>query len=220
VNDTGDGIVLDDTAHGSSALAVTSGSGTAARDLHLLGSASTVTIGGVPTQEIDGTSTLKITLTATDALNDLVSKINASGFGVQAAAISDGSSVKPFRLTLSNTRSGQASAVLADTSGVNFSLTETVQAQDAVAVLGSPNSPSSVLASSSTNTFSKLLPGLAVNVTNTSPTPITLNVASTSSNLATALQAIVDSYNKVHSQIAQLTSFDTTTPRCCRSTPT
>jgi flagellar hook-associated protein 2 len=211
VNDTGDGIVLEDTAHGSSALAVTSGNGTAARDLHLLGSASTVTIGGVPTQEIDGTSTLKITLTATDTLNDLVNKINASGFGVQAAAISDGSAVKPFRLTLSNTRSGKASEVLVDTSGVNFSLTETVQAQDAVAVLGSPNSPSSVLASSSTNTFSKLLPGLAVNVTNTSPTPITLNVASTSSDLATALQAIVDSYNKVHSQIAQLTSFDTTT---------
>ncbi len=211
VNDAGDGIAIDDTAHGPGTLSVAAASGTAARDLHLLGAAQTVTIGGVPTQEIDGSTTLKITLSATDTLQDLVAKINDSGFGVQAAAINDGSAVKPFRLSLSNTRSGKASELQVDTSGVSFTLAETVQAQDAVAVLGSPDSPSSVLAASATSKFTNLLPGLSVNIKNTATTPVTLTVGSTSSDLASALQSIVDSYNRIHSQIAQLTSFDTTT---------
>src|SRR5207253_2699608 len=62
INSTGDGIVLVDTAHGASTLAVKSTSGTAANDLHLLGAAQTVSIGGTPTQEINGTSTLSISL--------------------------------------------------------------------------------------------------------------------------------------------------------------
>ena len=211
MNDGGDGIALADTANGSGTLAVSTASGTAASDLHLLGASQTVSVGGVPTQEIDGSSTLNITLSATDTLDDLVNKINSSGFGVQASATNDGSAVKPFRLTLSNTSSGKASELQVDTTEVNFTLQETVQAQDAVAVLGSPNSPNSVLASSPTNTFSNLLPGLAVNVQDTSTTPVTLTVASTNTNLASALQALADAYNRVHSQISQLTSFDSTT---------
>ncbi len=210
VNDAGDGIAIDDTAHGPGTLTAATASGNAAHDLHLLGAAQTVTIGGVPTQEIDGSTAQKITLSATDTLQDLVGKINNAGYGIQASALSDGSVVKPFRLTLSNSRSGKASELLVDTSGVSFTLAETVQAQDAVAVLGSPDSPSSVLASSPTNSFTKLLPGLTVNVNQTTDTPVTLSVGATSSNLATTLQAIVDAYNKVHSQIASLTKFDTT----------
>jgi flagellar hook-associated protein 2 len=211
INDAGDGIVLVDTGHGTGSLSVASTGGSSAGDLHLLGAAQTVSIGGVPTQEINGSTTLSITLSATDTLQDLVTKINNAGFGVQAVATSDGSSVKPFRLTLFNNRNGQAGELAVDTSGVNFSFQQTVQAQDALAVLGSPNSPSSVLASSSTNTFSNLLPGLAVTTTGTSDTPATITVDNTSSDLASAIQDMVDAYNKVHSQIADLTSFDTTT---------
>jgi flagellar hook-associated protein 2 len=210
INDTGDGIVLVDTAHGSGTLSAASASGSTAQDLHLLGAATTVSVGGVPTQEIDGSTTLSISLNATDTLNDLVTKINNAGFGVQAAALSDGSSVKPFRLTLLNSRTGKAGQLLVDTSGVNFSFTQTVAPQDALVVLGSLNSPNSVLASSPTGTFTNLLPGLSVNALGSSTTPVTLTVGSTNSTLATALQNIVDSYNKIHDQIDQLTSFDTT----------
>ena len=210
VNDAGNGILLVDTAHGSGTLSATSASGTTAQDLHLLGSAQTVDVGGVPTQEINGSTALTISISASDTLEDLVTKINNAAFGVQAAATSDGSSVKPFRLTLFNNRSGQAGQLLVDTSGANFSLAQTVAAQDAVVVLGSPNSPNSVLASSPNGTFTNLLPGLSVNVLGSSTNPVTVSVGSTNSTLATALQSVVDSYNKVHSQIQQITSFDTT----------
>ena len=211
LNSTGDGIVLVDTAHGAGTLAVASTSGTTAQDLHLLGGSQTVSVNGVPTQEINGTSTLTITLNSSTTLQNLADQINNSGYGVQASVSNDGTSVKPFRLTLSNALSGKAAALQIDTSGVNFSLSETVAAQDAVAVLGSPNSPNSVLATSSNNTFNNLLTGVSVTLNNVSPNPVTVTVGSTNSSLETALQAIVTSYNTLQSQIEQDTSFDTTT---------
>jgi flagellar hook-associated protein 2 len=208
INDTGDGIALVDTAHGAGTLTVSSASGTAAKDLHLLGAATTVDIGGTPTQVIDGTSAVTITLSATDTLTDLVTKINASGIGVQAAATNDGSTVKPFRLTLFNSRTGTPGRLLVDTSGVNFSFNETAASQDALVVLGSINSPSSVLASSSNNSFSTLVPGITVNLKGASLDPVTVTVGSTNSNLSDTLQGIVDAYNKVQSGIGTLTKFD------------
>jgi flagellar hook-associated protein 2 len=208
INDTGDGIALVDTVHGSGTLTVSSASGTAAKDLHLLGAATTVDIGGTPTQVVDGSSAVKITLSATDTLTDLVSKINASGIGVQAAATNDGSTVKPFRLTLFNSRTGTPGRLLVDTSGVSFSFNETAASQDALVVLGSIDSPSSVLASSSNNSFSNLLPGLTVNLKSASLDPVALTVGSTNENLSDTLQGIVDAYNKVQSAIGTLTKFD------------
>jgi flagellar hook-associated protein 2 len=210
VNDAGNGILLVDTAHGSGSLTATSVNGTTAQDLHLLGGAQTVDVNGTPTQEINGSTALTISISSTDTLEDLVTKINNASIGVQAAATSDGSSVKPFRLTLFNNRSGQAGQLLVDTSGANFSVTQTVAPQDAVVVLGSPNSTNSVLASSPNGTFSNLLPGLSVNVLGGSANPVTITVGSTNSTLGTALQNLVDAYNKVHTQIQQITRFDPT----------
>ncbi|HEY2760014.1 MAG TPA: flagellar filament capping protein FliD, partial [Pirellulales bacterium] len=211
LNSTGDGIVLVDTAHGAGTLAVASASGTTAKDLHLLGGSQTVSVNGVPTQEINGSSTLTLTLSSSTTLQGLADQINGAQYGVQASVSNDGTSVKPFRLTLSNALSGKSAALQIDTSGVNFSLSETVAAQDAVAVFGSPNSPNSVLATSSNNTFSNLVSGVSVSLNNVSPNPVTVTVGSTNSSLETALQTIVTSYNKLQSQISTDTSFDSTT---------
>jgi flagellar hook-associated protein 2 len=67
------------------------------------------------------------------------------------------------------------------------------------------------LASSSTNTFKNVMPGATVTVSGTSATPVTLNVATSNSNLATAVQAFVDTFNTLHSGLASATSYDTTT---------
>jgi flagellar hook-associated protein 2 len=80
INDTGDGIALEDTAHGADTLRVAEvGSGTTAKDLKLLTAAKTVTIAGQPTQVIDGTTTVTATLDTDDTLEDLVSKLNDAG---------------------------------------------------------------------------------------------------------------------------------------------
>ncbi|HZZ26852.1 MAG TPA: flagellar filament capping protein FliD [Pirellulales bacterium] len=211
LNAAGDGIALDDTAHGPNTLSVTSTSGTTAQDLHLLGGEQSVTIGGQPTQEINGSQTLTITLGATDTLQDLANDINNSGYGLQATILNNGSSVRPYQLSLFNSRNGQAGEALIDTSGVNFSFQQTVAGQDAKVVLGSLNAPSSILATSATNTVNNLVPGLSINVGGVSQTPITLSVAANNSNLVSALQSVVTAYNTVHSQIKQDTTFNITT---------
>ena len=67
INDTGDGILLADTAGGASTLTVIdSGTGKSAEDLGIAGTSQIVDIGGTPTQVIDGTMTTTVTIGADD----------------------------------------------------------------------------------------------------------------------------------------------------------
>jgi flagellar hook-associated protein 2 len=210
VNATGDGIEIIDTAHGSGLLQVQEGSSTTAGDLHLLGAVTTQTIGGQPTKLIDGATTYHVAISASDTLQTLISKINGLGAGVSAAESNDGSPINPFRFTLTSTATGRATQLLFDTSQAGFSLLETSQGQDALLLSGRPGA-GGFLASSSTNTFKNVLPGATVTVNGTSATPVTLGVATSNSNLGTAVQAFVDTFNTLHSGLASATSYDTTT---------
>jgi flagellar hook-associated protein 2 len=60
IDPDGNGIEILDRAHGGGTLAVTEGNSTTAKDLHLLGAASTQTINGTPTQVLDGSMTTTI----------------------------------------------------------------------------------------------------------------------------------------------------------------
>ncbi|HEV2971146.1 MAG TPA: flagellar filament capping protein FliD [Pirellulales bacterium] len=210
VNSTGDGVELVDTAHGSGSLKVQEGSATTAGDLHILGAASTQTIGGQPTQVVDGATTFHVAISSTDSLQSLINKINGLDAGVSASESNDGSSVNPFRFTLTSQATGSASQLLFDTSQAGFSLQQTAQGQDALLLSGTPGA-GGFLAASSTNTFKSVLPGATVTVNGTATSPVTLTVAASNSNLATTVQAFVDTYNTLHSSLASDTSYNTTT---------
>ena len=80
INDTGDGLLLRDTAGGSGTMKVADvGNGTAAADLRIAGTGVNVTRQGVPAHVIDGSTTLRLELDGDDTLDDLVSRINAAG---------------------------------------------------------------------------------------------------------------------------------------------
>ncbi len=209
VNASGDGIEIVDTAHGSGQVQVQEGNATTAGDLHLLGAATTQTIGGQPTSVIDGSTTYHVAISASDTLQSLIAKINGLDAGATAAESNDGSSINPFRFTITSNATGRASQILFDTSQAGFSLQETAQGQDALLLSGTPGA-GGYLASSSSNTFKSVLPGATVTVNGTSTTPVTLGVATSNSNLASAVQAFVDTFNTLHSSIASATSFDTT----------
>ena len=70
---------------------------------------------------------------ASDTLQTLITKINGLDAGVSAAESNDGSSINPFRFTLTSNATGRASQILFDTSQAGFSLLETAQGQDAFA---------------------------------------------------------------------------------------
>jgi flagellar hook-associated protein 2 len=208
VNDAGDGIVLIDTAQGSGTIGVAELSGTTAKSLRLTNPVQTVDINGQPTKIIDASTTVEIEITVTDTLTDIAKKINDLGVGVRASIVSDGSTVKPYRLALYNERTGAASSLLVDTSGASFSFDETLEARDALLAVGDVAGGSGFLAASSSNTFSEAVPDLTVTVKGASATAVSVAVDSTTEGLVTAVKAFVDSYNKLIDKIDDTTAYD------------
>ena len=166
INSTGDGIVLTDTAHGSGTLSVAEGDSTTAADLNLLGTESLVN----GTQTINGSTTRTITLQAGDTLTTLENDINNLGAGLSASILTD-SSNDPYRLSLTATRSGQAGNMIVDASQISgMSLQEMAQGQNALLELGDSSASAAgganapVVISSSSNTFTGVLPGVSLQV--------------------------------------------------------
>lgn len=205
INDSGDGIILIDTADGPGTLKVTEvGNGTTARDLRLLGQAVTVEIHGVPTQVIDGTSTLSITTDADDTLADVAEKVNALGLPVTASVLNDGVGQ---RLLLAATKTGEAHALLIDTLGSPFSLQEVSRPRDALLGYGTAGI-SGILLSSSSNTFNKAVEGVKLTIQEGTLEPVTVSVASTGAPVVEAVEEFVEAYNSIREALNELTAFD------------
>jgi flagellar hook-associated protein 2 len=209
INDTGDGIRIVDTGGGSGTLAVTEGSSTAARDLHLLGGTKTIDLGGQPTQVVDGSTTYTIQLDATTSLADLRQKINDLGAGVTAAVLSDGSS-RPYRLVLSSSRPGRAGQIVFDASGLNLEMQETSRAQDALLLYGSADPATGILVASSSNTFRDVVPGVTLQVKRATGEPVTVTVDTVDTDLVASVKTMVDNYNKFRKRLGELTEYDST----------
>ena len=210
LNDTGDGIRIRDTAGGAGKLQVYESGSTTAADLHLTGGIEKVDIDGQMTQIVDGSSTYSVELRPDDTLADLKNKINALGAGVSASTFVDGSS-KPYRLSVISDRAGAAGQLVVDTSGLGFSLDETVQARDALLVLGQANTASSVLISSATNEFSNVVPGVDLQIKGTSNQTVSISVEKTTTDLIATVQATVDNYNRFREKLANYTAYDSET---------
>jgi flagellar hook-associated protein 2 len=210
IDSTGDGIVIEDTAAGSGKLSVTEGNSTTAADLHLLGGTQTVPVNGKQTQVVDGSTTQTIQLGATDSLDDLVSKINTANAGLTASIFNDGSA-DPDRLELTSSQTGTVGQMVVDASGLGLSLQQTAQSQDAVLEVGGSNTTAGTLATSSTNTFTGVLPGASIQIQQASAQPVTVNVANSDTSLVSSVQSFVSDYNKFRQELNTDTTYNTTT---------
>lgn len=210
INDTGDGILIQDTAGGPGKLTISDvGTGTAAAELNIAGESQTVDIGGTPTQVIDGTTALRVTLDANESLQDLVQKINDQEAGVTASLLNTGSGTAPYRLMLTSQISGSAGEMLVDGSALNLDFQEIAPAQDALVLLGDPNIPfANALATSSTNTFDDLIDGVSVTVEGTSNEPVAIMVSETNSPALDQIDLFVSQYNKLRDKLDEYTFFD------------
>lgn len=210
LNDAGDGILLVNTTSGSDSLRVEAISGSTAQDLHLLNPVKTVTIDGQERQAIDASTTATIELDADDTLDDLVRRIGEASGGVRAAVFSDGSLIKPYRFTLASQVSGRAGRLLVDASLAPFTVSETIAARDALLVVGAPGE-GGLLASSATNTFADVLPDVTLTVKAPADTPVVVNVEASSQDLTSAVQQLVEAFNRLNSKLHELTAFDAET---------
>lgn len=201
INTTGDGLLLTDTAGGSGTLQVADQGGTAAEGLKIAGQATN--------GKIDGAFRYTISVGATDTLSTLQQDFSSAGVPVTTNILNDGGSSQPYHILIGSTQSGIAGRLLIDTGTTGLSLSTLTPAADAVLQVGSA-SGNGLLFSSSTNSFSNILPGLTVNVTGTSSTPVTVSVGQDSTALSQTIQGFVNDFNKVSSLISQDDSYDPT----------
>lgn len=219
INDTGDGIVLIDTADGSEPLTVSEGASSTAADLRLLGSAEKIGVvfdaQGNPTVErfaIDGSSTYVLDFDADDTLDEVVQRIEDLGAGVTASIFNNGAIVAPYRLLLNSQQPGKAGELLIDTSNASFTFTQTVRAQDALLVLGGQNDlGGGVLASSNTNTFNDILPGADLTINKATGESVTISIGRDDAKVADAVQEFVDGFNELRAKIDEVTAFNVDT---------
>lgn len=208
INARGDGIEIIDTAGGDEKITVIEvGNGTAAKDLHLLGTSVPADVDGVQKQVIDGTATVTITIDDDDKLSDVVTKINALGRGVTASLLNDGTRQ---RLSLAVDKSGASNELLIDTANTRLSLQEVSSGRDALLLYGTSGS-GGILISSSSSTFSNVVDGLDLTVKESSLEPVTVNVATSTGSLVSTAKDFVSAYNSLRDTLDKMTAFDANT---------
>jgi flagellar hook-associated protein 2 len=173
----------------------------------------------------DGTMT-QVTATSS-SIADVAAAINKAGVGVSATRVSAGldpSSGQPlYRLQLSSTKTGAAGGFTAyrgtpsDVSGGTATnllsepgAAQVRAAQDAQLTLWAGTGAAQVV-TSSTNSFTDVLPGVSVNVTTASATPVTLTVARNDTAISDVTNSLVTSLNDILSFISQKQAVTTTT---------
>jgi flagellar hook-associated protein 2 len=173
----------------------------------------------------DGT-TKQITA-ASSSLADVAAAINQAGAGVSATRVAAGldpATGQPlFRLQLSSTKTGAAAAFTAYrgtaadvTAGTATNLlsdpgaSQVRQAQDAQLTLWAGTGAAQTV-TSATNTFTDVLPGVAVAVTATSSTPVTLTVARDDKSISAAANSLATAVNDILTFITQKQAVSTST---------
>jgi flagellar hook-associated protein 2 len=203
INDSGDGLLLEDKAGGGLLLKVAEeGTGTTARSLNILGSAAT----GKTT--IDGTLEARITVTATDTMDSVLAKLKASNAPVNAAILNDGASGQPYRLSLISTRSGRDGTLAFDGGSTGLSFSTLVQGRDAAVVLGPADAENPFLLTSSSNTLTDTITGVRLDLIAPSSEPVTISVTKDLGTIAGDLSNFVSTFNAVISTIDKLSSYD------------
>ena len=197
INDTGDGILIEDTGPGSVKMKVEEQGSTTAADLGLLGEAANAG------DDLDGSLEKTITLEATDTLNDVVTKINDANVGVNAAVINDGSSGAPHRLLLSSENGGTDGAFVFDDGALDFGASTLSEAQDAAVFFGSADPANALAISSDSNTLDSVIPSTEINLKATTNSPVQVTVSEDHetivkdvSNFTKKFNGFIDTVNK------------------------
>lgn len=208
INSSGDGILITDTAGGAGDLVIEDETGTAARDLNILGSWSEED--GVTAA--DGTYEEVVEFLETDSLEDVARKINEAGVAVRAGVINDGG-VNGFRLNLTSRNTGAAGRTLIDTGGLDLALRTIDKGQDAVVFYGSADPADAVLVTSSTNTLDGVIQGVSIDLNARSDEPVDLTVSKDMESIEQKMTELADAFNSVLDAIDKHTAYDQETNR-------
>ena len=199
INETGDGLLLTDTAGGTAAMKVEEQGGTVAHDLNLLQTARD--------NRIDGAFEFKLDVGGSDTLQSLADRISAETTLARATVMNDGTNMAPYRLSISALTSGTAGELIIDDSSTDLGVTTLARAQDARVYFGG-NSTNGVLLTSSSNTFTNVVDGLTFTANGIDERAVSITVDRDTESIGTALKGLADDYNTVVDRISQATAYD------------
>lgn len=203
INDAGDGFVLVQAAGAGSIRVDEVAGGRTARDLRLLGAAPVLNPG-----ILDGTFEIHAAITSGDSLNAVVTRLNALGIPVSAAAVSDGSLSTPFHLALSATRTGSRGRFVVDTNVASLLVGLLAPGQEAQVITGSGSA--STLVQSPTNSVAGAAPGLTLDL-RAPGGPVGVTVTQDPSAAKDAIKGLAAAFNAAAEAIDKLGAFDTAT---------
>lgn len=148
---------------------------------------------GTLTLTVNGESK-ELSIAATDTLDAVMGKINASGLRVSATSFFDGNQ---YRLQLRGLDTGAENDVTVVENGTTFGFSENVKSNGKDAVL----EVDGFTVTSKSNQVQGVLGGVTLALTDITTTDATVTVTSDSAGLQKKLQTLVDSYNAVINRI-------------------
>jgi len=205
INDTGDGILIEDTGPGSQAIEITEEGSSTAKDLGLLGKAST------PGKNLDGSFERVVAISSTDTLNDVAQKIGEAKLGINAGVINDGSVGSPYRLSLSSQDAGANSAFVFDDGGLGLGANNLAEARDAVVFFGSANPAEALTITASENKLQNVIPGVTIDLLATSERPVQVTINRDTESLVNSVQKFVEGFNKVTETLDKYDTYNAET---------
>lgn len=209
INAHGDGLEIYDTDTGTQRIKVEDVNGSVASALKIKGAATGTGTGDQ--NRIDGTLERAVSFNAGDTLDQIVTKINDAGVGVDAAVVSTGGGVTPYRISFTSENSGRAGRFVIDTGGFDLGLTTLAEGQDAVAFFGAGDVASAVAVVSSTNLIDGVLPGVKIDLKSASDTAVNVTIAQDTTSIESAIDDFVTAFNDAVGRINTFTKYDSET---------
>jgi flagellar hook-associated protein 2 len=153
-----------------------------------------------------GSSQVAVVSTGDRSLAAVASAINGANIGASAAAvrIADGQWI--LQVNAANTGLGNRLSLDQDVFAGIGGLTTTSTAQDARISIGS--GPGAYSISSNTNSFSNVMPGVTINVAQTTTQPVTLSVSRDDNATSDAVKRLVDQATALIADINLQTKYD------------
>ncbi|MEM6755536.1 MAG: flagellar filament capping protein FliD [Planctomycetota bacterium] len=204
INDTGDGLIIEDTGSGSARLRIEDEGGTTAADLNIDGQAAT--FGG----SIDGSFETVVDVTSDDTLDEVVTKINDADLDVTAAVINDGTPGSPYRLSIVSTDPGAAGGFTLSSDGLDLGVVELSEARDAVVFFGG-NTGEGLVVTSSTNQLTNIIPGATIDLLAASDQPVTVSIGRDDQATLGSISTFVERFNSTIDQIDTFDSYNAET---------
>jgi flagellar hook-associated protein 2 len=171
--------------------------------------------GLTPTFAIGAAFAVELTISATDTVSDVASKINGANAGVTASVLTDASGERLLlRSKATGVNAGFELSITSDSDGLPadaVGLSRLVagntmtQATDAAATVNG------IPVSSATNTFDKTIAGVTFNVVQQTTAPVEISVSQDNSSVTSNINAFIKAYNALNDVLIDATKYDAAT---------